>query len=1109
MESRAPAVVAVVVTTGPAPGLEAALTTLVGQDYEEMSVLVVANGAHEDVVARVAAVAPSAFVKVLDENRGFASACNEAALMVKGAAFMLFSHDDVLFFEGSVRLMVEAAFRANAGIVSPKVVAYDDPFTLVHVGQIVDRFGTVRERVELGEIDHGQQDLERDVFVAPGGVTLIRTDLFETLQGFDPLITAIGEDLDLCWRAQIAGARIVVAPSAVVAHRQTMATGDRTVSAVGTRNANLRDLQRRHQLATVLTCWGVITLLQVIPLMLILDIAEMIIALVGRDVDRISAVLGSYRWAFKNRKHLRARRRDLAIIRVLDDREITRLQIGGASRLKEFFTTLARHGIDQARGILPPEVLEDDEQEISADTVGFASVFSDDLTYDEFSLIEPVDTKRRLRRVLTGARGQIGVLSAVALLWVYGARNLVSTQLPIIGRLAPLDSWWSTWRHFFASWSPNGVGTGAPAMPGYGVLAFAGTFVFGRMGVLPRAALILAVPLGAWGVWRLLRVVVSNRARVLGVLTYMAFPIGANLIQRGRIDVLVIQAALPFVLRRTFNLLNVAGFRTEPYGESVGFGARGWGTTRSGQVGILTLLVALMSAMAPVALVVELLVIGGVALGRWLTPKSEERIESPVRLAITILLGSALLLLPMSIDTILAGRRAFGLFGLTEGAWSSLSFSQLVRGANGSMGYGWTAWLIPIGALAAVALARGARREFAVKFAGILVLTLSLAVLTGRHLLGTFAPDVDALLVLVGLMMAALVACTVGAIENDLSTAAFGWHQALAALALGSIALSALPLVAQSSSGSFALPVTGTPETLASLSPSTIGGYRVLWLGDPSVLPLPGWSVAPGLAAATTTNSLPSGADLFSPPTTGAADQLLNDVASALNGRTVRLGQLLAVAGVSTIVVMTSDSPTSSSAHDQPPARLLTSLEHQSDLVVTAQSSGATVFSNSLFHGVISERSTSLTSGESTSTVDSVVGWNPIFDPNFRSGPLSKGTVMSSLSPSSAFSFRVNSKVLAPSGHLSFAATYRVTETGTGQFALKQFPLNGIIAGATLAVWALWLLGFASLDSVATVARRVSQRRRRRSKNSLTVAPLEVSAPTVPDELATEPGAMA
>ena len=247
MESRAPAVVAVVVTTGPGPGLEATLASLVAQDYEELSLLVIANGETEHVPTRVSAVAPSAFVRILDENKGFATACNEASLMVEGSAFLLLCHDDVLLEHNAVQMMVEAAFRTNAGIVTPKIVAYEDPLILLHVGQTCDRFGVAHERVEPGEIDHGQQDLERDVFVAPGGVTLVRSDLFATLRGFDPLIPVLGEDLDLCWRAQVAGARIVVAPSAKVAHRETIATGERQVSAVGTRRASRQDLQRRHQ----------------------------------------------------------------------------------------------------------------------------------------------------------------------------------------------------------------------------------------------------------------------------------------------------------------------------------------------------------------------------------------------------------------------------------------------------------------------------------------------------------------------------------------------------------------------------------------------------------------------------------------------------------------------------------------------------------------------------------------------------------------------------------------------------------------------------------------------------------------------------------------------
>src|SRR5665213_1516017 len=328
MDSRAPAVVAVIVTTGSGPGLEATAASLAAQNYEQLSLLVVANGDASYVPERVAAVAPNAFVRVLDENKGFGAACNEAALMIEGSAFFLFCHDDVRLESDAIQQMVEAAFRTNAGIVSPKVVTYEDPMVLLHVGQTSDRFGVVQDRVELGEIDHGQQDLERDVFVAPGGATLVRSDLFATLRGFDPLITALGEDLDLCWRAQIAGARIVVAPTAKVAHRETIASGERSVTAIGTRGASRQDLQRRHQLLVVATGWGRRYAFTTLFALLVMDSMEFVLAIIGRDTDRAGAIGGSWRWLFHHRRRIRQRRRQRHEIQVLSDEELRRTGLG-------------------------------------------------------------------------------------------------------------------------------------------------------------------------------------------------------------------------------------------------------------------------------------------------------------------------------------------------------------------------------------------------------------------------------------------------------------------------------------------------------------------------------------------------------------------------------------------------------------------------------------------------------------------------------------------------------------------------------------------------------------------------------------------------------------
>ena len=1053
MESRAPAVVAVVVTTGPGPGLEATLASIVAQDYEELSLLVVANGSDDNVAQRVAAVAPLAFVRVLDLNRGFAAACNEASLMVEGSAFFLFCHDDVRLDEDCVGLMVEAAFRTNAGIVSPKVVNYEDPLVLLHVGQTCDRFAVVRERVDPGEIDHGQQDLERDVFVAPGGVTLVRTDLFRTLRGFDPMIPLIGEDLDLCWRAQVAGARIIVAPQARVAHRETLATGERAVAARGTRHASRQLLQRRHQLLVAATGWGAGRSLLTVFTILVMDLMELVLALVGRDSDRVGAIVGSWTWLVQNRKRVGERRKQRHATRVLKDAQLMRLQDAGASRLKRFFLVLVREGLESARGILPDPLTEmEGPSGETADGVGFAAAFAEDESFDEG--IDLGGGRARPSRFLTTFRSQALVVIFVALLWAIGARNLLAMHLPMVGRLAPLDSWWSTWRHFFASWSPNGVGSGAPGMPGYGILGFAGTFVLGRMGILPRLALIAAVPVGAIGMARLLKGRVSNRARVVASVAYLALPTGLNMIGQGRIDVLGVVAGLPFIVRRLFDLLNVPGFRSTPYSEPVPFGHRGWRTSEAGQRMSAIMVIALVTALAPATLVVVALVIVGVTLARLIEP--DENRFTPWRLMGSILINVAIFLLPLTVDTAIAGRRALGVFGAVRGPWSVPSFSSLVRGVDGSFANNWAGWLWPAIALAALLLTRGPRRIIASKAAVIATLTLLLMTVSDHHWLGTFAPDLDVLLVLYGVMLALLVGLGVAAVENDVRASGFGWRQVCAAVSVVAMVLAPLAWLVTLGSGRFDLPTSSVSESLSTLAPPTATQFRVLWLGDPSILPVPGWSVAPGLALATSMDGLPGGNALFSPPSSGATDAIIAAVRTAVQGRTVYLGQLLAPAGISAIVVMEASSPQLAGVQSSPvrevPATLIPSLNAQTDLALELSTSSVDVYANAQFSGIVRERASKSSP------------WTSVLSAITHSGTLSAGgQVESGIAPAGSFSLNVNGHALARSTLDGWAGSYIVPASSTplvGTLSLHEFPWNGLLALFTLSMWSIIWLGF-------------------------------------------------
>jgi GT2 family glycosyltransferase len=130
----APAVVAVVITHDPSSTLDETMTSLRDQDYPSLSVLVVDTASEVDPTARVAQVLPSAYVRRLETDPGFAAAANEVLHVVEGASFFLFCHDDVALAPDAVRAMVEEAFRSNAGIVAPKVVWWDDPTRIESVG---------------------------------------------------------------------------------------------------------------------------------------------------------------------------------------------------------------------------------------------------------------------------------------------------------------------------------------------------------------------------------------------------------------------------------------------------------------------------------------------------------------------------------------------------------------------------------------------------------------------------------------------------------------------------------------------------------------------------------------------------------------------------------------------------------------------------------------------------------------------------------------------------------------------------------------------------------------------------------------------------------------
>ncbi len=200
------------------------LDGLADQDYANLKSLFLIVGEPGDVPERVRRRVPNAFVRAVGKSTGYGAVANEVLRLVEGEnGFFCFLHDDVALDPAAIRLLVEELYRSNAGIVGPKLVSWDDPGVLQHVGLGVDRFGEIDSFVEEGEVDQEQHDAVRDVFALPSACLMVRADLFRAIGGFDTAIDFYGDDVDLCWRAHLGGARVVVVPAARARHREALA----------------------------------------------------------------------------------------------------------------------------------------------------------------------------------------------------------------------------------------------------------------------------------------------------------------------------------------------------------------------------------------------------------------------------------------------------------------------------------------------------------------------------------------------------------------------------------------------------------------------------------------------------------------------------------------------------------------------------------------------------------------------------------------------------------------------------------------------------------------------------------------------------------------------
>ena len=234
---------------------------------------------------------------------------------------------------------------------------------------------------------------------------------------------------------------------------------------------------------------------------------------------------------------------------------------------------------------------------------------------------------------------------------------------------------------------------------------------------------------------------------------------------------------------------------------------------------------------------------------------------------------------------------------------------ELLRFQTGPLGASPVGWVFLGAAALPLLIGKGWRFDWAVRAWVVAVASFGVAWTAQRGSLPIDLPDTEVLLAPAAAALALGAALGVTAFEVDLPGYRFGWRQMAAGLAFVALALGTVPRPRRRGRRTLVGTRWRLPPGPVSLTDESDGSYRMLWLGDPDVLPLASWEVEPGLAYATSDDGTPRRGTCGRAPTKGPRACSPTACTSQSEGETVRLGELLAPMGVRYIVVTTQLAP--------------------------------------------------------------------------------------------------------------------------------------------------------------------------------------------------------
>lgn len=235
-EYRTPLVSVIIVNFNGRKFLQDCLSSLLRQSYSPFEVILVDNASHDGSVEFVREHFPQVRILVEKVNLGFAGGSNAGIREAQGEFILTLNNDtitDPRFIENLVRPMTS---DSHLGMCASKMLFPDGRIN--STGICISRSGAAWDR-GIFEQNSGQYDNEDEVFGPCAGAALYRRAMLDEIGLFDEDFFIYMEDVDLAFRARLAGWECRFIPAAKVIHIMGGSSGIHSDLSVFYGNRNL------------------------------------------------------------------------------------------------------------------------------------------------------------------------------------------------------------------------------------------------------------------------------------------------------------------------------------------------------------------------------------------------------------------------------------------------------------------------------------------------------------------------------------------------------------------------------------------------------------------------------------------------------------------------------------------------------------------------------------------------------------------------------------------------------------------------------------------------------------------------------------------------------